>query len=1412
MARTSSCFWMGIVASVLAFGCTTALQAEETARAPQLPYELTKVRHIQAFVGSARAKDLLSRQGFVVTEEQFRQIFSPYLPAPRVKMPVFITVDSAWHTYHVLLEEGVQQVEMGQARLLRRFSERLYQIAVGRKGPSKVVYHDLAAFAAVGWAVQDSTCLQHLPADERAMVVRTLKAMETGAPALFFELPLQPENFRPAGFYTKTPELARYFVARRWYATSAFRLKSETETLRALYLTLLIESDLELKRLHRQLTTPPEAMVGPTDDPGVVQYAQLASKLATGSLTEEKIPRILSHFRREVSKLPGPRINDQFLLPEQFAARQEETKGMRVLGACQLPSAILFQKTTEPTIPKRFLPSGVDVFAAGPLACDAGCRALKAMESETATYEAVCRADCGPLPPSLHGRAMELLHLLHEPLPGTAPVALRTAVWQDKQLWTALGAWAEERHTWVLHAKPAGALGCMFEEPPGYVSPYPKFYRQLGQLARQAAAVLAQVTAEPDFATAGREWLKRRQPPAQEASAENTKVTAESLREMAENSDAVARMAQAMAEYFQTLGKDTAAASTLDRANAWEALDAAARRCVEDKDVTDNDRRCMSAFLRSPEGNAAQLLPEFATLCEQLATIADKELAGQPLDRKERRLITDYGTILARFHFYGGMTWLNPRDDFPCVAPVFDNPMRQKTLHVGVGRPEAIYVVLFNGKNLALHRGAVLSYREFPRKSGEGLDDDTWREEVNTSRAPSPPAWTASFRTTASKQDRAAIVREAAVQLREGRLDLEDFPMVGHEAVQVLIERLVQKWKDLETRRPPPEEERELSEEEQKAAAKAEEARKRSAQECSALYWIVLHHATDENVPDLLDRVFLAVPREGISDLSDCLRYLDWKPHRDKLVALAHHSRPARASCAAAILGDSPKDIDVVALAKAYAQRPAYLRGAYCYLIGRSIRPGPEGKRVLATGLRDESWNVRYQAAAAVSACRATSAEIQAGVRKGLEEKHPKVAPAMVHAAAALGLTDTAPKMLARLQKQVETSTCSAVGRRGSRSSLKDWRIESLTAELIAGLGEFRYRPAKDVLRAFIFPTSTSRAKYEFGSAAFKALLKIDPQEKQQLLSDIFQDPRCPEYLLQLAIVEVTETNDIKYVKTMLPLFEDVGRTATNGRQSQAVWAAWHITGILERADPRDPEESQLFEKIRAALLRQTHGSAAGSALSALKYFDPATAARECLSVALDRKMDKDARTTAIFLLREAPKPWPIHELLPLVDEVPEDNYTVLSIGYYAAQTVGLLSGRLDSTIPQEAETLRVVQGTFNAMLKGPRCEAAVAGLAHVSEDCPNVLLRIALDRSLPYATRTRVISVMSDYYGPEYAKGLIPLLSENTRPDDEQLTIALCAANAIARMVDKESRNDEESSTEFVRKARAWAETMESK
>ena len=76
---------------------------------------------------------------------------------------------------------------------------------------------------------------------------------------------------------------------------------------------------------------------------------------------------------------------------------------------------------------------------------------------------------------------------LQKPLPATAPKPLRTEAWSDLQLWTQLGAWAEQRHTWALHTKMTVMVMGMISPPRGIVAPYPDFFSGLAKLTRQTA-------------------------------------------------------------------------------------------------------------------------------------------------------------------------------------------------------------------------------------------------------------------------------------------------------------------------------------------------------------------------------------------------------------------------------------------------------------------------------------------------------------------------------------------------------------------------------------------------------------------------------------------------------------------------------------------------------------------------------------------------------------------------------------------------------------------------------------------------------------------------------------------------------------------------------------------------------------
>src|SRR5580658_9460534 len=66
------------------------------------------VQGIDKFDGSDSAWRLLETNGFVVADPAYKHIFEPYLDN---SLPPFVTIDSAWETYQVLLASGLKQLE-----------------------------------------------------------------------------------------------------------------------------------------------------------------------------------------------------------------------------------------------------------------------------------------------------------------------------------------------------------------------------------------------------------------------------------------------------------------------------------------------------------------------------------------------------------------------------------------------------------------------------------------------------------------------------------------------------------------------------------------------------------------------------------------------------------------------------------------------------------------------------------------------------------------------------------------------------------------------------------------------------------------------------------------------------------------------------------------------------------------------------------------------------------------------------------------------------------------------------------------------------------------------------------------------------------------------------------------------------
>jgi Protein of unknown function (DUF3160) len=517
-------------------------------------YDLRTIRGIEAFSGSAAASNLLSRNGFVVAEPSFKQIFEPYIKSPATKepterrpmgesLPSFITTDSG-HTYHVLLEEGVKDLEQVQSRRLADFSRRLWVAA--RREWTNSKYGDLQLFCSVGLALQDGAHRNSLGGNEKR-IAEALRS-DTSSIEMPIGFPLAPVLFRAQSFYTQSPELSDYFAARQWYASVVFRLSNARETALAVALAQLVAKDPELLRLWKQLSEPLDGLLGPAEDGTIVEYCEAANSVGgRGNPALELSDSQIAELQRSLAqKLPFPRVSDQWLSPEQYVKFANLTRGFRLLPPRRLPCAVCFQKTVDPNIPSRRYPSGLDFFAASPvLRSPAAVRALEGSFGRQVA-ELVMKTDCGPMPDSLHGDAMRLLALLQRPLPPQVAAAFRTEAWSDLQLWTQLGAWAEQRHTWALHAKISVSYMGIVSPPKGLVAPYPDFFLGLASLTRRTAAALAAAGLEQPFdvKTAAANLL-------QLLELQDRLITSRDERNLMENSGKLEQLGQFQRRYYE---------------------------------------------------------------------------------------------------------------------------------------------------------------------------------------------------------------------------------------------------------------------------------------------------------------------------------------------------------------------------------------------------------------------------------------------------------------------------------------------------------------------------------------------------------------------------------------------------------------------------------------------------------------------------------------------------------------------------------------------------------------------------------------------------------------------------------------------------------------------------------------------
>ena len=657
----------------------------------------------------------LSKEKILLGREEFTQ---SYLAYRQQRLPYFITSDAMLNAFHVLFAESVFRMETHHARLLPGLLRRV-DGGLREADPKAHANPDLFGRARERAMLVVATARTLLgdhdgpPSEAVAEVVRQIEAARgqgkpswLGPPESDF-VAIDFGRFRPRGFYTRTELLQRYFRAVAWLQSIPFRADKDEELLAIMLIGRSAGSPRE-KPDVKALTSSFKEFAGDEDDLDLTYFARLKEVPAKPQDWQGRV-------RRDWEANQKGKIQDQLILRDALPR-----PALRVLSALCLPDAVLFQKTTSP---QRPFPTGLEVAAI----LDS---AAVLPEGDRETLRPIVE-ECRELfkGSSLYQDYFECLQKLFTEPDKDAPDFMKSEAWKRKTRQTALAGWAQMRHTWALQAKQSQSVLAHMDRPPGFVEPNSEFFTMLASLAERAIALFEESGAFRRDPRMLGEDLARRFPDFKKA----------------DFSD------RGLDEEGQLLLSLAAAAFAEDRKWNPEGVKRAERGIAQLLSGAWPTEGSRLEVLQYWPMDLSPLWRRMQLCCLRLATIAEKQLRQADFSKADRQFINEFGTLLGNLMLYQGNSGGTPQDDAPKIVDVHRAGVGG-SLHVGVGRPRALYVLYpYQGKEWPC-LGAVMPYYEF--KSAERLDDSQWREMLSHPvRRPALPDWVQPLEASQALKD-----------------------------------------------------------------------------------------------------------------------------------------------------------------------------------------------------------------------------------------------------------------------------------------------------------------------------------------------------------------------------------------------------------------------------------------------------------------------------------------------------------------------------------------------------------------------------------------------------------------------------------------------------------------------------------
>lgn len=481
-------------------------------------------------------------------------------------------------------------------------------------------------------------------------------------------------KYVPRGRHETRPDLTAYYQALLFLGRMYFPLESEEATDRALLIVAALESDPALETCWSEIDSILSVLIGPRDDLAYPDYLEAVSP-ARGKGLAGIASFDLGGLRRALEGKMAPRVNTAYYpWPESMEWKAKST-GLRIFGQRHTRAMEIFQQFMEGG---GWPPSGLHVVAE--LAGSARAREIL-RERGFREGPDVYTVPADPSDP-YGGLSEGFIHAarsLFRPRP-EAPSFMKSTEWEEKEINTALGGWAEVRYINALYAKDANYYMCTSAELDrfhGYVEPYPEFYARLDTLAARFAGLFE------------RHGLYERLRAERERSLLEAEAAEEKARKFRDGSPGMGQIHDSR-RYYETAAARKAEAVRIDE-KTFEDLSALLRRC---------------------------------------RLIAEKELRGEAQSIEDGFFLKGIREKLKGLAFNRSNSDLAP-ESMAFVCDVATEYLHGECLEVGVGRPNAIYVAVPDDGKTFVCRGAVYDYYEFTRPIRSRMTGEEWISRTN---------------------------------------------------------------------------------------------------------------------------------------------------------------------------------------------------------------------------------------------------------------------------------------------------------------------------------------------------------------------------------------------------------------------------------------------------------------------------------------------------------------------------------------------------------------------------------------------------------------------------------------------------------------------------------------------------------